>query len=88
MNLENLTIDELNEVVKRAKAIIKSKKDNLNEANKEKLSKIEAGKRVKLIFKGEPIVAIFVKITSSRFTVDVNGAKKSILFDKLISTEV
>lgn len=88
MDLKNLSIDELLKLVEDAKEVIKEKKANVNEANKEILLGLNAGKYIKILFKGEPTKVIFVGVTASRFTVDINGTKKSILFDKLISVDL
>ncbi len=85
MDLKNLSVKELEEVVLKAKALIKEKKKDTGEKQREKLLTLEEGKKVSIIFKGEEVRAKFIGLTNSRFTVEIDGAKKSILFDKLIS---
>lgn len=82
-----MSVSELESVVKKAKNLIKDKKDGLKQKNKELLLEVPEGKRIKVIFKGEPTIARFVKVTESRFTVDISGSNKSILFDKLVTLE-
>ena len=84
MDIKNLSIKELEELMEKAKVRIKEIKKDKQEENRNRLIGVEEGKEVVVIFKGKEVKANFVAITNSRFTVEINGAKKSIMFDKLV----
>lgn len=88
MDLKNLSIEELLALIEEAKSIIKLKKDNIEAINRNILGGVNEGRRIKILFKGEPTVVKFVGLTAKRFSVDLDGVKKSILLDKLISVDV
>jgi len=87
MNLKDYSIEELKDFIEEAKNLIKEKKNNINETNREILLRVNEGRKILVLFKGEPTLVKFVGVTNSRFTVELGDSKKSILFDKLISTE-
>lgn len=84
MELKNLSVGELEKVIEKAKALIKEKKKEAGEVNRNKLLGLKEGAKVIVIFKGEEVKAKFVAVTNSRFTVEIEDKKKSIMFDKLI----
>lgn len=86
MDLRSLSIEELIALMEDIKEVIKEKKNEINETNKNILLGIRPPKMIEIIFKGEPTIARFIGVTNARFTVEIDGVKKSILFDKLIST--
>lgn len=81
--LDNLSINELDEVVEYIKEKKKEKKEDALSVNREKLKDVKEGDLIYIIFKGEEIEVPFVKLTEKRFSVLVDGQKKSIMFDKL-----
>ena len=81
--LNEMSFAELDEVIEKAKELKKEKKAEADEANREKLKDIEEGTIVSFIFKGEEEEGTFVKVTDKRFTVILDGQKKSIMFNKL-----
>lgn len=85
MDLSKLSIEELQALIEEAKRTIKEKKDNICETNRSILEKVNEGDIVRILFKGSPVNVKFVGLTKERFTVEICGAKKSILLDKLLS---
>jgi hypothetical protein len=81
--LNEMTFAELDEVIEKAKELKKEKKAEADEANREKLKGVEEGTVVSFMFKGEEEEGTFVKVTDKRFTVILDGQKKSIMFNKL-----
>ena len=86
---EGKTVAELNEVLESLKAEIAiAKAREQEQAEREartSLEGIEKGTPVKVIFKGEEVVAIFEKLTEKRLTVNIDGVNKSVMFNKVVS---
>lgn len=87
MDLYELSVEELLELIDDAKAVIKAKKENIDETNRGILKEVNEGRRILILFKGEPTVAKYVGLTEKRFSVEIEGKRKSILLDKLLSAE-
>lgn len=85
--LDNLVV-EIREIKKarkeEAKAAEKEAKENLKAENKKALDELEAGAVVRFTLKGEEVEAPLDKVTEKRFVAIVDGAKKAIMFDKLV----
>lgn len=74
------------EAEKEAEAAAKANaKAELENANRETLKGIEEGATVTVIFKGEEVEAEFAGLTEKRFNVMIDGTKKSIMLDKLVT---
>jgi len=52
---------------------------------RENLSELEKGDPIRILYKGEEIEALFEKLTDKRATVTIDGVKRSILLDKILS---
>lgn len=98
-NLDSLSFDQLDALVKKGTELRKSKRAEKKEADKakhdaEKAEAIEAGRskvsnlsegdKITIVFKNVKTVVTFVKMTEKRFTVEIDGAKRSIMFDKFV----
>lgn len=66
------------------KVALKVEKDEADLAIRAKIAEHSEGDFVTVIFKGEKVEAIFGKLTEKRFTVEIDGVKKSIMFDKYV----
>lgn len=77
-------IEELENLIERAKLHRKELKRVEGEKNRNRLLGLKEGHKVRVIFKGNEMDAEFVAITNSRFTVKIGESKKSIMFDKLV----
>ncbi len=89
MNYEGKTIEELKAIVESANAEI-ARIENKNQVIaeneiREQLEDVAKGTLVKVIFKGEEVEAVFEKLTEKRFTVQIEGVNKSIMYSKLVS---
>lgn len=84
--------ERLNERIKEARKEAKeaekerkqAEKEAAMQAAKEKVQELEEGDEVAFILKGETRTGTFVKVTEKRFTVEMDGVKKSIMFDKFL----
>jgi hypothetical protein len=97
-NLQDLTNEELDNVValvreiKRdrkaeAKEAEKARKEELKAQNKEVLEGLDEGATVRFTLKGEETEGTLDHVTEKRFVVVHDGIKKAVMFDKLIATE-
>jgi len=97
--LGNLTVEEIDAVVKAGRELLKERASELKEARKaereaekaereeagrEAVKNLEKGDALVVIFKGEETEAIFDKMTEKRFTVEVDGVKRSVMFNKFV----
>ncbi len=67
----------------RAKAV-KAERGNADAGVREQLKAVEKGATLVVIFKGQKTEVAFVGLTDKRFTVEVDGVKRSVQFDKLV----
>jgi len=81
--LNELSFNEIDEVMEYLKEKKKEKREEFINKNRVKLRDVQEGDSVYVIFKGEEVEASFVKVTEKRFSVIIDGQKKSIMFDKL-----
>ena len=81
--LNELSFNEIDEVMEYLKEKKKEKREAFINKNRVKLRDVQEGDSVYVIFKGEEVEASFVKVTEKRFSVIIDGQKKSIMFDKL-----
>jgi len=96
---EGRSVDEIKGIVDAGRAILKDRKDEIAEARKaekaaekavadaagrEAVEGLDEGDEIVVIFKGEETEVTFVKMTEKRFTVEVDGVKRSIMFDKFV----
>lgn len=78
-------LDALMEAVKEARKVaVKAEVAEVEAEAREYLAGAVKGDIVTVIFKGERTDAKFVGLTDKRFTVEIDGAKKSIMLDKLV----
>lgn len=96
---EGRDVAEIKGIVDAGKAILKDRKDEIAEtakaereatkaaadaAGREAVAGLDEGDRIVIVFKGEKVEVEFVKMTEKRFTVEVEGVKRSIMFDKFV----
>ena len=88
MDFKNMTVAELDKVMEELKVArkeaVKAEEKNAEAVARDFLNKSEKGDIVTVVFKGERTDAKFVGLTDKRFTVEIDGAKKSIMFTKLV----
>ncbi len=85
---EGKTVQELDEILeavaearKAALAKEKAEKDGIILEN---LKVVNKGSHVRILYKGEKVEADFVGLTEKRFTVSIDGVKRSIQPDKFV----
>lgn len=74
-------LDEIKEARREAVARERGEADV---AVRQDLEKLEKGTPVNVLFKGEKTEANFLSLTAKRFTVEIDGAKRSIQMDKFL----
>lgn len=95
VNLNEMTVEELDKLVvaireekkarkAEAKAAEKEAKEKLKEANAETLRGLDENATVRFTLKGEETEGVLDKVTDKRFVVIVEGVKKAIMFDKFL----
>lgn len=78
-------IDELMAEAKEARRVAVAREEAVaDNAIREKFANIKEGDTIKVIFKGEEREVSFVGLTEKRFTVLVDGNKRSIMFNKYV----
>lgn len=93
--LETADMDDFVEIDKAVREIKTERKEEFKETKEARKSEIETVKRAEveklekgdnivIIFKGEKTEVVFEKLTEKRFTVIIDGNKRSIMFDKFV----
>lgn len=79
-------LDALMVELKQAKQrVLAEQKEEANSAIRASLQNVEEGTPVKVIFKGEEIVATFHKLTDKQLTIIVDDNKRSVQLDKFVA---
>jgi len=101
MDFAGMTVDEIKAIATEARDALKARKAVDGEADKasrealkaevdasgrEKVETLDEGDRIVILFKDTETEATFVKVTDKRFTVEIEGEKRSVRFDKFIDT--
>ncbi len=101
MDFAGMTVDEIKAVIAEGREVLKARTVETAEADKvsrtadktaaDAAGRVEVeglveGDGVLVTFKGKDTVATFVRMTDKRFTVEVEGEKRSIMFDKFITS--
>lgn len=99
MDFAGMTVDEIKAVIAEGREAVKARTAKTAEADKAartadkaeaeaagrvEIEGLEEGDGVLITFKGAETAATFVRMTDKRFTVEVDGEKRSIRFDKFI----
>ncbi len=88
MDYKGMTVADLDalldEVKEARKVALLTEQAKVDEGTREYLATLEKGAPLTVVYKGEETLVTFEKLTEKRFTVLVDGVKRSIMFDKLI----
>ena len=89
MDFRGMTVKELDEVMENLKearkVAVKAEVKGAEAEARKFLGNLSKGDAVTVVFKGENTDAKFVGLTDKRFTVEIDGVKKSIMFTKLVT---
>ena len=78
-------LDAIAEDLKEARReAVAREKEEANEAIRQSLKALDKGTPVRVLFKGDEAEAKFLTLTTKRFTVELDGVKRSIQMDKFI----
>lgn len=89
MDYKKMTVAEIDAKIAELKLArtlaLKTEKNEADALIRETLESLVKGDMVTFMFKGEEVTAPFEKLTEKRFTVLIDGERKSIMFDKYMA---
>lgn len=78
-------LDALMAEIKEARRVAVIRENEVADSKvREKFANLKEGDVITVIYKGEEREVSFVALTEKRFTVEVDGAKRSIMFNKFV----
>lgn len=88
MDLKNMSVAEIDVVIAEAKEARKiavaRENDIADTETRNRVAEFKEGDTITIVFKGEERAVTFVGLTEKRFTVLVDGNKRSIMFNKFV----
>jgi len=88
MDYRGMTVAEIDEMMvelkEARKLAVKAEQAKVDARVREYLASLEKGDILTVVLKDEKVEGTFVGLTDKRFTVEIDGVKKSIMYSKLV----